>query len=141
MCEGWDAFVSLGPVRSLLNSSRARACRGRRFAKSFLNLVVCRFRGFSNILLVRLAKWFDQIESLRVADTCERFQQAGTDSRRVVRSFEKGIKHIGAFQLREITNRLVLASGIELIDNAIQRFRSTHSIQGPIERKSNFPVL
>ena len=33
MCEGWGAFVSLGSVRSLLNSSRARARRGRGFAK------------------------------------------------------------------------------------------------------------
>jgi len=49
MCEDSGAFVSLGPVRSLLNSSRARARRGRRFAESLLDLVVRGFRRFSDI--------------------------------------------------------------------------------------------
>jgi len=99
------------------------------------------FRGFGDILLVRLEKRFNQIESLRIADMCERFQNARIDSRRVVRSFEKWIKHIRAFQLREITDSLRLAARIELVNDAIQRLRSTHAIQGPIEGESYLFVL
>src|ERR1041384_4429505 len=107
MCEGSRAFFAIffAPWRIsvrnpslmlwLLNSARACARRRRRFTKSFLNLVVGDFRGFSNILLVRLEKRVDQIEGLRVADTGECFQQSGIDSRRVdVRPFEKRIKQI-----------------------------------------------
>ena len=91
MCAGWDAFVSLGPVRSLLDSARARARCGRRFAKSFFNLVVRDFRRFGDIRLVRLAKRLDQIESLRVADTRERFQQTRGSARRIVRSSRRAV--------------------------------------------------
>src|ERR1044072_6654139 len=110
MCEGWDAFVSLEPVRSLLSSSRARARCGRWFAESFLNLVVRDLRGLGDVLLVRFKKRLDQIECLGVANTREHFQQACINQRRGARFFPEWIKHIGTLQLHQIPNGLILST-------------------------------
>ena len=78
---------------------------------------------------------------VRVAEVRECFEQAGIHAGRVVRFLQKRVKQIRAFQICQITDRLFLAAGVEVLNDAIQSFGSTHAIQGPIEREPHFFVL
>src|SRR6185369_414777 len=68
----------LWSIRRLLDSSRAGACRRcGRFTEALLDLVVSSLGGLGDVRLVRFAERLDQLERLRVAGVCERFEQSG----------------------------------------------------------------
>src|ERR1043165_1846711 len=120
--------------------SHARLARGG-FAQTFLDLVVGELGCFGDVQLVRFAKRFDQIECLGVANAAERFEQTGVYAWRVVFFFQKRVEHVRAFELGEIADGLVLATGIEILDDAIKRFGAAHAIQRPVEGKTDFLVF
>src|ERR1041385_5715295 len=99
----------LGTVRNLLDGSRTRACRRRRFADAFLDLIVSILGSFGDVRLMRLTERLHDLECLRVADLRERFQKTRVDARLVRGSLEKWIKNVGAFELRQVTDNLILS--------------------------------
>ena len=95
-------------------------------------------RGLGNVGLVRLTIWLNDFKRVRIANPCESFQQTSRHSRRVLLFIHKRIKQIRTFQLRQVTDRLLLPSRIQIANEAIQRFRTARAIQRPIEREPYF---
>src|SRR5438093_8604493 len=91
-------------------------------AQSLLYLVARSLGSFRDVGLKRLSIWLDQLESFSITDAGQGLQQPSVNPRRIVLSFQVGVKKIRTLQLGKIANSLLVTTRVEFADNAKQRF-------------------